>query len=117
MEVLKENDTFEEVLMPDNKLIIGGRWVYIFKDDPIKGEECRSRYVAKGFSQKKGVDYQHEHLLNDHFCQSYADPCLYTKFENGNVILLLIWVENLVIAANNNDALNSVKENLIPKTV
>ena len=195
MDVLKENDTFEEVLLPENKSTVGGRWVYIFKDDPIKGEECRSRYVAKGFSQKKGVDYQetfsptakmtslrmllqiskkkkllvhqmdvcsaylhapidteifidqpkgfiktdqsgrklvwrlkkslyglkqsgrnwnnvlHEHLLNDHFCQSLADPCLYTKFENGNIILLLVWVDDLVIAANNYDVLNSVKEN------
>ena len=57
VKILKENETFEETTLPDGKSVIGGRWVYTVKQGP-ENEEYKSRYVAKGFSQVKGIDYQ-----------------------------------------------------------
>jgi hypothetical protein len=45
------------VLAPKGKLVVGSRWIYKIKhaaDDNI--EKFKARFVAKGFSQKEGVD-------------------------------------------------------------
>ena len=193
VETLKENDTFEETLLPDGRTAIGGRWVYAKKEGPEGEEIYKSRYVAKGYSQVKGIDYEetfsptakltslrmltqvavqldlivhqmdavsaylnseidaeiyveqpkgfvktdisgrkivwklkkslyglkqsgrnwnhmlHKFLIDENFNQSFADPCLYTKFEGESIIIILFWVDDIVIAANNLDTLNSVK--------
>ena len=50
---LKENDTFTLVTPPKDKNVVGGRWVYSIKE----GGEYKARYVAKGYSQIKDLDY------------------------------------------------------------
>ncbi len=37
---------------------MGGRWVYAIKNNIDGSEKCKARYVAKGYSQKRGVDYE-----------------------------------------------------------
>ena len=56
--LLKENDTFEETTLPDGRSVIGGRWVYTVKQGPENEDQYKSRYVAKGYSQVKGIDYK-----------------------------------------------------------
>ena len=36
IDVLVENDTFEETILPDDKSVIGGRWVYTLNEDQYK---------------------------------------------------------------------------------
>ena len=191
--ILKENETFEKTTLPDGQTALGGRWVYAKKEGPGGEEIYKSRYVAKGFSQVKGIDYEetfsptakltslrmlmqiavqsdlivhqmdavsaylnseidaeiyveqpkgfiktddsgrklvwklkkslyglkqsgrnwnnmlHNFLISEKFNQSFADPCLYTKFEGDSIIIILFWVDDIIIAANNLDILNSVK--------
>ena len=54
---LRENDTFELVPPPEDRNIVGGRWVYTVKTGPKKAETFKARYVAKGYSQVSGSDY------------------------------------------------------------
>ena len=56
MNALAENDTYVLVPKP-NKPIIGGRWVYSLKFDLDGKEICKARFVAKGFTQRKDIDY------------------------------------------------------------
>jgi hypothetical protein len=56
-EICKKTD------IPNNRKVIGNRWVYALKDDG----RFRARTVAKGFSQIPGKDFQENHapVVND----------------------------------------------------
>jgi len=56
---LEENKVWEVVDRPSNRRIVDGRWVFHVKGN-AKGEldRFKARYVAKGFSQVQGVDYE-----------------------------------------------------------
>ena len=57
MKSLIENDTFTTVHLPKDRKIVGGRWVYALKTDPLGNNVHKARYVAKGYSQEHGSDY------------------------------------------------------------
>ena len=55
---LEANNTWTLTLLPPGKKLIGCKWVYRVKyksDGSI--ERYRARSVAKGFTQKEGLDY------------------------------------------------------------
>ena len=58
MKSLAENNTWELVDKPDNRMVIDNRWVYRVKTN-LDGtvDKFKARLVAKGFSQRAGVDY------------------------------------------------------------
>ena len=58
MQALEENDTFELVSLPEGKQMVGSKWVYAIKTDKNGDEHYKARFVAKGFSQIEGIDYQ-----------------------------------------------------------
>lgn len=57
-ESLIKNNTWTMVELPENKTAIGCRWVYSVKQNPDGSvERFKSRLVAKGCSQRQGIDY------------------------------------------------------------
>ena len=58
MQALEENNTFELVSPPKDKKVIGSKWVYAIKTDKNGQDHFKARFVAKGFSQVEGIDYQ-----------------------------------------------------------
>ena len=56
MNALVENDTFD-VPLPKKRECVGGKWVYTIKADQFRNETYKARYVAKGYSQVEGIDY------------------------------------------------------------
>ena len=57
MNSLISNDTFELVPCPNDRDIVGGKWVYTIKSGPDNKETFKARYVAKGYSQTQRIDY------------------------------------------------------------
>ena len=57
MHALRENDTFKVTRLPENRAAIGGRWVYTLKTGPNGEPKHKARFVAKGYSQMPGIDY------------------------------------------------------------
>ncbi|KAI1003570.1 Retrovirus-related Pol polyprotein from transposon TNT 1-94 [Podosphaera aphanis] len=58
MDALNRNDTWEIVTRPQNRNVVGSKWVFKIKhkaDGSI--ERYKARLVAKGFSQQPGTDY------------------------------------------------------------
>ena len=62
MKALEENETYELVTLPESRKAIGGRWVYTLKTDKENKNTYKARYVAKEYSQTKGVDYNETFL-------------------------------------------------------
>ena len=57
-DTLIQNQTWELVDLPENKNIVGSKWLFKCKrgaDGQI--EKCKARLVAQGYSQQFGVDY------------------------------------------------------------
>ena len=58
MDSLIENETFILTTLPEGRNLVGGCWVYTIKEGSNGAKTYKARYVAKGYSQVRGVDYQ-----------------------------------------------------------
>ncbi len=196
---LKENNTFTLTPLPKDKNAVGGCWVYTIKEDIDGNIINKARYVAKGYSQTKGIDYHETYapttkmtsvrtlmqlaVQNDYivhqmdvktaylnapidcdiyieqpkgyevtsknneklFCklnrslyglkqsgrnwncslskelvksgfkQSLTDPCIFSKHDGRDIVILLIWVDDMILASSSASMLEDVKRTLSKK--
>ena len=54
-----KNDVWEIVSGPKNKSVVTSKWIYKIKHD-VDGsiKKYKVRFIARGFSQKEGIDYE-----------------------------------------------------------
>ena len=57
----------------------------------------------------------HSFLEAEGFTQSLSDSCVYTKFDNCKILMLIVWVDDLLIVSNDDDSLNNFKLSLSNK--
>ena len=56
---IMRNDVWDVVPRPEGKSVVTSKWIYKIKhatDSSV--EKFKARFVARGFSQKEGVDYK-----------------------------------------------------------
>ena len=61
---IMKNDVWEVVPRPTGKSVVTSRWLYKIKhaaDGSV--ENYKARFVARGFTQKEGIDYDETFLL------------------------------------------------------
>ena len=61
---IMKNGVWDIVPKPENKSVVSLKWIYKIKhaaDGSI--EKYKARFVAKGFSQKEGIDYEETFAL------------------------------------------------------
>ncbi|GKE52537.1 putative RNA-directed DNA polymerase [Tanacetum coccineum] len=59
IKALEENNTWTLTQLPHGKSAIGSKWVYRIKYNAnVSVEKYKARVVAKGYTQKEGVDYK-----------------------------------------------------------
>lgn len=196
IESLEESDTFLLTTLPEGCKTVGSRWVYSIKRGPDESVRFKARLVARGFTQREGLDY-HEtfsptaritsvrmllqlaahhnyrvrqmdvknaylnaelseiiyleipdgsksnsnscdkrvwklnkslyglkqsgrnwnHVLNSFlisqsFIQSIVDPCVYTKHVEQCHVILIVFVDDIIIASNDDTLLNNCRMSL-----
>ena len=88
MQALEHSGTWELVLLPPGKKVIGCRWVYTIKVGP-KGEvdRLKAHLVAKGYTQIYGLDYG-GHFFScgqDHYCSSLSCHGCHSSLASSSV--------------------------------
>ena len=63
---LHANNTYSLIQPPPGIKPVGGRWIYNVKNDPSGAQVYKARWVAKGFSQKVGIDYDQTYAPTAH---------------------------------------------------
>ena len=59
-----KNDIWEVVLRLEGKSIVNSRWLFKIKHEADGSvEKLKARFVAKGFSQKEGIDYDEKFVV------------------------------------------------------
>ena len=57
-----------------------------------------------------------DYLINElDFIQSNSDPCLFSKRNEGDTIIIIVWVDDIIIAANTIQSMKSIKSDLSSK--
>ena len=76
---------------------------------------CKLKKSLYGLKQsdRNWNNMLHNHLIDEHFSQSCADPCIYTRhIDDKRYIIMIIWVDDIIIATSNSKLMASVKESL-----
>jgi hypothetical protein len=56
---IMKNDVWDIVLRPEGKFVVTSKWIYKIKHTVDRSiERHKTRFVARGFSQVEGIDYE-----------------------------------------------------------
>ena len=56
---IMKNDDWDIVSKPENKSVVSSKWIYKIKHaTDVSIEKYKARFVARGFSQKEGIDFE-----------------------------------------------------------
>ncbi len=54
----------------------------------------------------------HDFLKEEGLVKSNVDPCLFIQERQGEIVILLVWVDDIILAANSDQSLAAIKEKL-----
>eukprot|EP00253_Pinus_taeda_P006867 PITA_06867 len=122
------NNSWEIVPRPQGKSVVGSRWIYKVKQVADRSvEKYKARFVARGFSQIEGIDYEETFALvamlkralyglklATHawytriesyftglgFSKSEADPNLYQIVVEGKLLIIVLYVDDLILTGD-----------------
>src|SRR5437868_2782617 len=126
---IMKNNTWTLVLRPKDAKVVKSRWVLLTKDNGLH----KARFCAKGFTQRWGEDYDetfapvakyasirtlfallagrkkakvHQMDVNTAFLYSIHEN------ENGEHIYIALYVDDLIIAGDDEDDIHTIKQRL-----
>ena len=85
------------------------------KDKNGKTLVCKLKKSLYGLKQsgRNWNNLLYDYLLNENFIQSLADPCVYARvIDDEQCVIIIIWVDDIIIAASDLDSLENVKQSL-----
>ncbi|CAI7832453.1 unnamed protein product [Closterium sp. NIES-54] len=127
----KSTSTYVDEVPPPGANIVSGMWIFRVKRPPGSPPAFKVRYVARGFSQRQGVDFfqtfsptpkmttlwWHDTLRTTlaalGFAPSTADPSLFLRTDATlPPFYVLVYIEDLVFVTADTEALAHVKSEL-----
>ncbi|CAL9016331.1 unnamed protein product [Prunus brigantina] len=173
MQSLHENHTYDLVNLPKGRRAIKNKWVYRLKTEENNSKpRFKARLVVKGFSQKKGIDFEEifspldvktaflhgdleeeiymeqpegfkvkgkedlvcrlkkslyglkqaprqwykkfdSFMIEHRYQRTTSDHCVFVKrFDDGEFIILLLYVDDMLIVGQNSDKISKLKKEL-----
>ncbi|CAL2270428.1 unnamed protein product [Prunus armeniaca] len=181
MQSLHENHTYDLVNLPKGRRALKNKWVYRLKMEENKSKPIfKARLVVKGFSQKKGIDFEeifspimkmssirldvktaflhgdleeeiymeqpegfkvkgkedlvcrlkkslyglkqaprqwykkfYSFMIEHKYRRTTSDHCVFVKrFDDGEFIILLVYVDDMLIVGQNSDKISKLKKEL-----
>ena len=72
---------------------------------------CKLQKSLYGLKQSgpNGNNMLHQYLLDEQFEQSLVDPCVYTIIKDESKVTIIVWVDDIIVAANNTQSLVQMK--------
>ena len=80
----------------------------------LEGKVWRLRKSLYGLKQS-GRNWQnllHDYLIELNFKQSSADPCLYINRSGREVVILLVWVDDIILGCSSTSVFDDIKRKL-----
>ena len=74
----------------------------------VKSGDSKSHFMVSNKVAATGTIYSMTTLLSD-FVQSSGDPCLYIKRNGDEVLILLVWVDEIILGSSSTHLLNDMK--------
>ncbi|RVW64728.1 Retrovirus-related Pol polyprotein from transposon TNT 1-94 [Vitis vinifera] len=137
MQSMSDNDVWELVDLPKGYKPIGCKWVFKTKRDN-KGnvERCKARLVARGYTQREGIDFTETFspvstkdyfrlvmALVAHFDlelhqmdvkiaflnENKFNQCVYMKVNGSKYIFMVLYIDDILLASSNVNLLNDTK--------
>ncbi|CAI7853079.1 unnamed protein product [Closterium sp. NIES-54] len=103
----KSTGTYVDKFLPPGANIVDGMWIFRVKRPPGSPPAFKARYVAQGFSASRVA----RHTLR--FAPSIVDPSLFLRTDTSlPPFYVLVYVNDLVFAAADTEALTLVKAEL-----
>ena len=87
------------------------------QSDDNKQLVCKLNKSLYGLKQSGNLwnNLLHDFLIQMAFKQSMVDHCVYTKFKDKNKVIIIIFVDDIIIAANNDFVMKDIKAMLCNK--
>ena len=75
---------------------------------------CKLKKSLYGLKQsgRNWHNLLHDYLINEGFSQSQADSCVFTKINGQSRTIIVVWVDDLVIATSGETELNELKSSM-----
>ena len=83
---IMKNDVWDVVPSPKGKSVVTSKWIYKIKHvADVSIEKYKARFVAHGFSQKEGIDYE----------ETFAPVAIYTSIRSVLALVAIMkWKVN-----------------------
>ncbi|GKE33514.1 ribonuclease H-like domain-containing protein, partial [Tanacetum coccineum] len=117
MDVLYRNDTWDITELPKDRKSIGGKWVFKIKyKSNGEIERYKARYVANGYNQKEGIDYDETFFPVVKIVA--LSETIYMDLHEGFFSpddTRVLYVDDIIVTGNNASEIENFKEILKTK--
>jgi hypothetical protein len=115
---LLENDTWDLVELPKGREAIGSKWVFKVKHDCSgKVERFKGRLVAKGYSQKCGIDFEETFapVVRFQSVRTLLAFAVHKDEADSEVTIVAVSVDDLVVMSSLCRRLDAIKKALMKR--
>ncbi|GKB47171.1 retrovirus-related pol polyprotein from transposon TNT 1-94, partial [Tanacetum coccineum] len=103
---LEKNQTWSLVRLPAGKKALQSKWVFRVKEEQDGKKRYKARLVVKSFQQKQG--FMHKAMYK----RCAMDHCCYLKKVGSSSIILLLYVDDMLVAGSDMAEIKKIKRHL-----